>query len=425
MYTGYITGTRRKKYVVKLTFKPIIILMLLIGVFGYVGALGQYNYFALYSIIVFFIILFHSWNRHEIVTKRACRFLLIGILVMLYAIFKNYPLSLTNLPIIYLCFLVMSISTIERSKKMLFSLMKWISVVHAIVTLLLSIIPGVMLPIVITFTGGINIETAQISGLAGEVSANAFIMTLGCVIYIAELFTLTKNKDKVVKLLAIIILFLGVILTEKRSFMLIVPVVFLILFILYIWNSGKSGKAIFLVTVVPALIIGYLIFFQDAISRLLSDNVGGGINLNGRDALWGIAFRMIQLHPFAGNGLRSYDVNFNRFYSNNWTFAGAHNSYIQYAAEIGLFFAIVFFYICFMQTYRMIYTYRKMLNNKLINNDSTYLLASIGILLIMFIYGLSGNPFNNPHQMLVGAIVGSCGIEIVRKYKEIQKKATI
>ena len=78
-----------------------------------------------------------------------------------------------------------------------------------------------------------------------------------------------------------------------------------------------------------------------------------------------------------------------------------------------------------MQTYRMVCTYRKMLNNHLINGDNMYLLASIGILLIMFIYGLSGNPFNNPHQMLVGAIVGSCGIEIVRKYRKTQKKAMI
>ena len=195
--------------------------------------------------------------------------------------------------------------------------MKWISIAHAIVTILLSIIPGVMFPIVITFTGGINIETAQISGLAGEVSANAFIMTSGCAIYTAELFTLPKNKNKVIKLMAIIILFVGVILTEKRSFILIVPAVFLALFILYIWNSGKSGKAIFLVTIVPILIIGYLIFFQDAISRLLSDNVGSRINLNGRDALWGIAFRMIQLHPLSGKDVYKRQIVSRRVHMKN------------------------------------------------------------------------------------------------------------
>lgn len=403
----------RKKYIIRPSFRHVIMLMLLYGAVVYFGMVAGYDIFAIYSFVVFCFAFIYAWNRHEIVKERAKLFLIAGIYIFAFSLLNNYPLSIRNLPIIYLCFLLFSIKTVEKAKEFIFGAFGIVGLLFAIVTIILNHLPGAIDAIVLNVTKTNNLLI--LSGLGGEASANAFVMSVGSISYMGNLLGSDRRLGKVVSLSAIAIIYYGIFLTTKRSFMLMVPAVFLVLFLIYMYYSGTKKRIILYVAIVPVAVIIYLCFFQNAVTSLLGDG-GEGIDLNGRDALWGIAFSMIMRHPIMGNGLKSYDVYFNRFYATNWSFAGSHNSYIQYTAEMGIVFTVLFFAWCFKCVGNMIITYKRMVTAKVDRIEIAQLMTAIGIILVMFIYGLSGNPFNNPHQMLTGAIAGSCGIEMVRKY---------
>jgi len=62
----------------------------------------------------------------------------------------------------------------------------------------------------------------------------------------------------------------------------------------------------------------------------------------GRIKMWGVAAKMIGMHPVLGNGLHSFGVNYQKFCTAGDPFYGsggqpyAHNMYVQMATEIGL-----------------------------------------------------------------------------------------
>ncbi len=96
---------------------------------------------------------------------------------------------------------------------------------------------------------------------------------------------------------------------------------------------GRRKKILLLTALVPAVLwISPMLRYNFFGSLALKD-----ITVGERLEMWRVTLRMIQAHPWLGNGINTYTESFSSFASAASTFRGyAHNCYLQMAAEIGL-----------------------------------------------------------------------------------------
>lgn len=253
-------------------------------------------------------------------------------------------------------------------------------------------------------------------GFAGEPSFNGYAMMITT---IYSTLNYTTGKNKFYSGLWLILSVVGILLTGKRSFLLIAPV--LVLTIIRMGNPKlRFPKTIvfFIVLFVITLIL-YTISPESFsfMSRMFNED--NTINLNYRDIIWGIAIGLFLSHPLVGVGINRFDVYFNQFYLAHFSyyeeryFAGAHNSYIQYLAEIGIIGSIIVIGIMILSFWK---TRKIIIAKKLTISQQRILLFSIGVQLLTLIYALSGNPMHQYQQYMLYIIA------IAMSYINLNKK---
>lgn len=217
-------------------------------------------------------------------------------------------------------------------------------------------------------------------------------------ILFAKLFTFPSFTRKDV---AEIIFCLGaILLTGKRSYILVLAVLFLI-GMFFLKSSHKGSKVIrFVVPVglVLALILMVSPQLLLSITRLM--NLGNDVSLSGRTRLWDLAKYLWSLNPINGVG---YGV-FSTYTANNLdyvyskfgvqsTFA-AHNIYLQLLAETGLV-GLVLFCLFFI---RALVVCINLIKKTTAVDDRYLLVVSLFMQLWFLLYGFSGNPLYMPGQ---------------------------
>ncbi len=245
----------------------------------------------------------------------------------------------------------------------------------------------------------LGIECHQYSGLFYEVSFSALILSLGCIICFVEM--IYRKFGRIQNLMFIMAMYYAVILTGKRSFMLIVPVL-LAAFWLF---SGYRHISLLRVTAVFGFV--FILIWQSAnifgiIENVLTKGQGNTIQLSSREQYWKLALDMFQQKRLLGNGLNSFDIAFNLTGIKEAVldFAGAHNSYLQLLAETGIIGTVLYMSGIFVTiktgVNEMFSCYKHQNKNKMIYNS----IAVLALLLIM-IYGITGNVLYQPQQVIM------------------------
>lgn len=242
-----------------------------------------------------------------------------------------------------------------------------------------------------------DIFSHHYSGLMYEVSYSAVILAIGICIFFAEL--MTKKNNKIINIFFIIVAYFAIYLTGKRSFILIIPVTLMMYW--FIFNIKKINMTRLLLILI---IISIFIYMSEDIILLIINILKKGqsnIQLSSRERYWKLAITMFKDNPIIGQGINSFDVYFNQsgIKEKYYNFAGAHNSYLQILAELGIVGFILYFILISKNMYKGVK--RLLLSIKKDDNKVTCeLIFALSGLTCMFIYALSGNVFYQPQQLV-------------------------
>lgn len=237
----------------------------------------------------------------------------------------------------------------------------------------------------------------QFSGIMYEVSFSAVLLGIGISIFFSDL--MTKSGNRILNIVLIIVSYFAIFLTGKRSYILIIPIV--LGFCWYLYSIERINTKGLLMLSLAFIVLIYA--SGDILSWIVKILGRGheGIQLTTRERYWSIGFEMFRLNPLVGQGLNSFDVWFNQsgIKSHYYSFAGAHNSYIQVLAEMGLIgFALYFFSIgsAILDGVKKLKRSASIKDEQSANN----LLFAIVALFCLLVYGLSGNILYQPQQLV-------------------------
>lgn len=250
-------------------------------------------------------------------------------------------------------------------------------------------------------------------GFCGEKSIAAFIMALSLNIYICEYYLFEKLPKK--KILACIILFVGLMMTGKRMEFLVPIIFFLLLFILVRRNSKILKFAGILLVATIALFILPIVFPQTelVLNRFLDS--GADTIITGREIIWNYAFEMFENNPVIGAGYGSFNdyissTNFVIPTGEKYWGYHVHSVYVQVLCECGIIGCIIWGF-CYVGSYiRGLWSvyFRP-------ERIGMNLYVSLAILSLIVWYGLSGNTifeFSQLYCSFVGlAIFRKCELE--------------
>lgn len=189
--------------------------------------------------------------------------------------------------------------------------------------------------------------------IAGD--ANYFALSL-CLIFPAALLILLRSRvlwERIFVLGCMVAMIVANTLGASRGGLFALAAAFLWL----IWHSPRRLRncAVIAILLIPPL----LLYSDSPVRRLITPKPG---DLNGEEArliAWKAGLRMIQQHPLGGIGLGEFKPEMLNYTDNrNVTPTIGHNTYIEVAAETGLFNLFVFVALLFF-TYRTLSRVRR------------------------------------------------------------------
>ena len=129
----------------------------------------------------------------------------------------------------------------------------------------------------------------QYSGLFYEVSYAAVIIAVSIVVMFVDLVWTAKKTNRVLSILMMILSYFAIILTGKRSFMLLLPVALITLYILYVRKHLKVIHIVFIMIGIVAFCIKSGEIF-DLVEKILAKGSNKGvIELSERGRFWLLA----------------------------------------------------------------------------------------------------------------------------------------
>lgn len=229
----------------------------------------------------------------------------------------------------------------------------------------------------------------QYAGLAREIAEAAVICNYGIAVCIADLMTEKKMDWK--KAVSLLVLFLGLILTTKRTLFLVPILIFILLILLTEKNLNNKLKWI-LIFAVAALLLAILMFSVPQLHKVLERfmDTENYEDMGGREVLWALSINMFASNHYFGVGYNTYNVLAEKIGIQAYN---GHNIYLQLLGEGGI---VGFVFIIGYFLFNLILTLYLLNHNK---GNRKVLVFSVYIQLMFFIYGFTGNVLNYIQQL--------------------------
>ncbi|MGE6203828.1 O-antigen ligase family protein [Guptibacillus hwajinpoensis] len=267
------------------------------------------------------------------------------------------------------------------------------SLIHVLATLFQFLKPNLMSNVNSIILSGQNLVSNQellnlgsYAGITGQTGINSLYIS----IFIAVVFSKLLNKPQGKKIIILILLsvgFLALLLTVKRSQVIVNLISMMIVLFVFINNDKK--KTAFFVSI-PVLIsgLGFIIIKTipraDAVFDKFAFFSEQSDFTNGREYLWNTSLEIFAQNPLFGVGAATIIKHIQDM---------SHNIYIQLLAEMGVLGFTVFILgvlISFVITIRETKKYIK--NDKTQYHTKMHLGFSIYMQTYFLLYGFFGNP---------------------------------
>lgn len=383
--------------------------VLTIMIFGYLGVFNRYRMIPSYILCLFLFIIILMRNNFCLRFPRNNDLLLWGLLlvfIFISALIFNTRTGFEYIVLILNGCLWYLVAYDEHEYRMLFKGIKVISLIFAIFTIINYYNHEIVIDIFKFIIADSQIKTIYfdlnnggIPGIAGESSYNAFCMTFGIFITFPQLISSDK-KFKLYNLVYLIIVSVGISMTAKRSVLLLLFMLMVLMAALrIIWRpTTKKSIIIMMIALIVIFVVAPSVFY--VVMQVVTKGTGT-IQLSNREWSWNIAFEMFHKKPFFGNGINTYDFLYNaRKKSSGYiAFAGAHNSYIQFLAELGIAGTIIYISAIIREIIKTTSALKKSINLNLDKNSDILMTAFMGILFCT-LYAMSENTFYQPQQLM-------------------------
>ena len=362
--------------------------------FSYIKYLG----FSLFLPALFgCILLFISKGRKFKTYTCNLKFLLILIIVLFSCVthFTSYSFSyLIKFFIGFLILLIFENFTNEDSKRIL-SIFKKMSLFFAIATIVSCFTQPIYFKIV-DFLYNKDISATIInlynykgfSGLAGQTGNNAFLILIGGIIVIYDLF-FDNNKNKFLSIISLLIIIVSILLTDKRMFLLLLIIVLMIYTYVYLKNKKLTKRK--MMTIMIGLIV-FCSFSYYAVNnfKVFSRFSDTSNMMNGRDTLALLAIHLIKENYLFGVGINNYiPASGQPIYT--------HNVFLQLTCELGVFFAAIAILIIISTLFKKTrYMFRNAKGElEIVSTFSTF------VQIIFVLYFFTGNSFYDANMLYI------------------------
>lgn len=210
------------------------------------------------------------------------------------------------------------------------------------------------------------------NGLVAQVSANAFLLS-NFTMFSLYKYIKSRLYKRYIYLSLIIIGLICILITNKRTILLSnIVAIYIILSLEY----RKKKKTIIMISFI-IISISFLVFnYTDLGNNFKQKLLYQDFTLSGRIELYFEMFKNFKNHPFIGVGIDSKVLGMD-----------GHFIYLQILSEIGIFGAILFYYIVFTSFYDTIKVINKNVNSNLRYN----LYISLYLQVIFLVWGIFGN----------------------------------
>lgn len=419
---------------IKLKISYLFMLLIVIGCFGYIRSI-----YLLYTTVKYMgaVLLFAIWMILFMRKKRGKVPLVwtaVWIYITISTLLLNFPNSLRYFIVFSLGITLIILYSHEND--FYYNLMRCFTLVgifFSFGTIFQAFVPS-MFNTVLKFVQSESLYEQTMNymsrygafcGFAGESSFNAFCISIGILCLISKIFA--ERKISIYRIALILFSYYAILLTGKRSFVLLIPMIIFSVFLLYAIIEKKKASIIFLTVLILAIPFIFNFYLEDIIMEILASGKGNGnmegIDLSNRELFWNIAFNMLESRPFFGHGMLSYDNFYNIFFNKNITFAGGHNSYFQLLAEMGWIGAGLYFFAIIKSIICGILDLCKIIDKNSISDIKLRVLAycTVFIQTMCIIYGLSGNPFHRPQQLLTYFVAIAMGIYVHNRTNELAR----
>lgn len=249
-----------------------------------------------------------------------------------------------------------------------------------------------------------NADFGVINGVLGEASYTSFVIIIGFVILLCSI---PYRKNKLIVIVLSIMMYASLIILGKRNFILSVPAAVLVTYLVKKYKQDKSKAILIIMAISIVLSVMYPLFLGDTLSLILKKGNAGynGINFSNREEFWDIAINMFKESPVFGKGMNSFDIVYSSKIPNELSFVGAHNSYIQFLAEFGIVGTIIYVK-CILKCFHISFNTIKCSYPNIVDSRLRYLSESyFAILIVLIIYGLTGNPFYQPQEFFLFILI--------------------
>lgn len=240
-------------------------------------------------------------------------------------------------------------------------------------------------------------NTNGYSGLAGQTGNNGFMMSIGIGIIFCSLH-FNKEKKYKIKMILLSVILLAVLLTAKRSFLIINAVICL----------GYCLNKVNLKNIIKHLLLGSFILLT-VISVIVFMNTQKEVNVfntifdfsgdisSGRFDLYKEAWRQFGMSPIIGNGIQSFKILSNIISPSGGTLE-THNIYFQLLCETGILGLVGFISILYFNLTKVITLRRYEVIEK---KYKVILTTSLYIQILFILYGMFGNPMNDVQMLFI------------------------
>lgn len=390
------------------------------------------------AVTLLFLFIVVSFRRRIYVSDARC---LVMVLAMFAFIVFNsaWPLSGS---IIFTVGLALCLFSIRRGEWINYTLniMEYVYLFYAASTIFLSLNPDVYRSIVVNWYPTAKDNLLQIysagcnAGLFPHYSTNAMLISVGIILSTARLFNTLQlqksgknidNYEKRFRIMVILVLMIGLLLTGKRAHIIFVAAAILIMYYSSMINSGAKKRitkiiifilsGIFLFSILFALVPSLSVFMQ----RFASSAERGDL-ASGRSALWELALNQYKENPVFGIGWYKYATNLSATLALKYANYHVHNVYLQLLCETGTVgFAVymTWFISIFVLTIK---NYRRLNHHKpdFYKKANFHLKFSLGFQVFFFLYCFTANPLYDEETYLVYFICSSITLYYNRLIKD-------